>query len=63
MAELTRREGGLLIVPQGTRPLPESFVNFLWDNEVASFLVKPGWTGMPESGETWLGVRVAPGSA
>ena len=63
MAEIARAEGGLLIVPQGARPLPESFINFLWNNEVASFLVKPEWTGMPEAGETGLGLRVAPGSA
>ena len=63
MAKIAHAEGGWLIVPQGVRPLPETFLNFLWDNEIASFLVKPEWTGMPESVETGLGIRVAPGSA
>jgi hypothetical protein len=54
---------GLMIVPQGSRPVPESFTNFLWENELGAYLVKPSWVGQPESGETGLGVRVAPGSA
>ena len=63
MAEvMVPKLGGVLVVPQGTRPLPESFINFLWDQEVLAFLVKPDWVKMPESGETGLGLRVAPGS-
>lgn len=54
---------GILIVPQGTKPLPESFVAFIWENGVSAFLAKPTWAGEQESGETGLGVRVAPGSA
>ena len=49
MAEITRAES-LLIVPQGAKPLPDSFLNFLWDHEVKAFLVKPEWVGEPESG-------------
>lgn len=62
MAERDNPEVGLLIVPQGFRPLPDAFINFLWDKEVAAFLVKPEWVSQPESGETGLGLRVAPGS-
>jgi hypothetical protein len=53
---------GVLIVPQGPRPLHNNFVNFLWDQELAAFLAKAAWAGEPESGETGLGIRVAPGS-
>ena len=61
MAE-TARAVSLLIVPQGARPIPDSFLNFLWDHEVKAFLVKPEWVGEPESGTTGMGVRVSPGS-
>jgi hypothetical protein len=54
---------GMMIVPQGLRPIPESFTNFLWDNELGAFLAKPAWAGEQESGATGLGIRVAPGSA
>jgi hypothetical protein len=54
---------GLIIVPQGPRQVPESFTNFLWDNELGAFLAKPAWAREKESGETGLGLRVAPGSA
>ena len=54
---------GMIIVPQGPRPVPESFTEFLWKNELGAFLAKPAWAGEQESGETGLGVRVAPGSA
>ena len=53
---------GLLIVPQGPRPIPERFAEFLWKNELGAFLAKPSWSGEQESGETGLGLRVAPGS-
>lgn len=62
MTETANEKPGFLIVPQGIRPLPDSFINFLWDQEIGAFLVKPEWVGQPESGETGLGVRVAPGS-
>ena len=54
---------GLVIVPQGHRPIPDSFTNFLWEQEFGAFLAKPAWAGEQESGETGLGIRVAPGSA
>jgi len=54
---------GLVIVPQGHHPIPESFTNFLWNQELGAFLAKPAWAGEQESGETGLGIRVAPGSA
>jgi hypothetical protein len=63
MAEITHNNSNLLIVPQGDRPLPENFLNFLWDQEVKAFLAKPSWVSEPESGTTRMGVRVAPGSA
>jgi hypothetical protein len=53
---------GLLIVPHGLNPIPDSFTNFLWDSELGAFLAKPTWAGEQESGATGLGVRVAPGS-
>lgn len=54
---------GLMIVPQGQLPVPESFVSFLWDHHLGAFLAKPSFAGEQMSGETGLGVRVAPGSA
>lgn len=54
---------GLLIVPQGSRPVPESFTSFLWENGLGAFLAKPAWAREKETGETGLGLRVAPGSA
>ena len=54
---------GLIIVPQGSRPMPESFTRFLWNEGLGAFLAKPAWAGEQESGETGLGLRVAPGSA
>lgn len=54
---------GLLIVPQGSHPVPESFIQFLVENELGAFLAKPAWAGEQESGSTAYGVRVAPGSA
>lgn len=63
MAEIAHAGAPLLIVPQGVRPLPGSFINFLWDQEIAAFLVKPDWVSEAESGSTALGLRVAPGSA
>ena len=62
MAYSTRLPG-LLIVSQGLHPIPKSFVEFLWKNELGAFLAKPSWAGEQESGETGLGLRVAPGSA
>ena len=53
---------GLMIVPQGNRPVPESFTEFLWENKLGAFLAKPAWAGEAESGATAYGVRVAPGS-
>jgi hypothetical protein len=53
---------GVLIVPQGQKPLHDNFVNFLWDQRLAAFLAKPAWAKEPESGETGLGIRVAPGT-
>ena len=61
MAEIVH-PGDLLIVPQGSRPLPETFLNFLWDHEVRAFLVKPEWIGLSGSGETGLGIRGGQGS-
>ena len=63
MAKRENLESQLLIVPTGAKSLPDSFTNFLWEQEIAAFLVKPEWVGQPESGETGLGIRVAPGSA
>ena len=57
-------EGGMLIVPHSRPAMALSFENFLWEQEVPAFLVRGNeWIRMPESGETYLGLRVAPGSA
>lgn len=53
----------LLIVPQGIRPLPDKFLDYLWDYEVVAFLVQNEYMGEQESGQTGLGIRVAPGRA
>ena len=53
---------GLMIVPQGNLPVPESFINFLLDNDLGAFLAKPTWTKEKESGATGFGIRIAPGS-
>jgi hypothetical protein len=63
VAEIVHAGAPVLIVPMGCKPMAGSFVNFLWDQEITAFLVKPEWVGQPESGETGLGLRVAPGSA
>jgi hypothetical protein len=62
MAE-SAKTPGLMIVPQGSRSIPESFIQFLVENELGAFLAKPAWAREKESGETGLGLRVAPGSA
>jgi hypothetical protein len=54
---------GMLIVPHGTKELHDSFISFLWDRELAAFLVHNEWVKQPESGDTGLGLRVSPGSA
>ena len=61
MAEIVH-DNNLLIVPQGERPIPENFLNFIWDNEIKVFLVKPTWVSASESGTTGMGIRVSPGS-
>jgi hypothetical protein len=63
MAEKVQKEG-FLVVPSLHPDLPESFQNFLWDQEVSAMicLLTDTWVRMPESGETGLGLRVAPGS-
>jgi hypothetical protein len=62
MADVTRVEG-MLVVPQGIRPLQESFINFLWDRELAAFLVRNPWVAkLEERGCTALGVQVHPGT-
>jgi hypothetical protein len=53
----------MMIVPQGLRPVPESFVSFIWDHKISAFLVQEGWAGEAECGATGLGLRVAPGTA
>jgi hypothetical protein len=51
----------MLIVPNGDRPLQESFINFLWDKEFGAFLAHNeyvrAWEGMPS-----YGIRISPGS-
>ena len=60
MAEVARLEG-MLWVPNGDRPLKEHFVVFLWDRGISVFLVKNEWVSQPESEQTGLGLRIAPG--
>jgi hypothetical protein len=51
-----------LIVPQGNKPLPEAFLNFLWDREIPAFLTEHEFVGQQESGQTGLGLSIAPGT-
>jgi hypothetical protein len=55
-------ELGFLVVPQGNKPLPDSFLNFLWDREIAAFLVKNSFISQQQSGQTELGLSIAPGT-
>ena len=64
MGELRKGIEGMLVVPHSLEVMALSFENFLWDNEYPAYLVRGNeWIRMPESGETGLGLRVAPGSA
>jgi hypothetical protein len=63
MASLEPAVPSLLIVPRGPRSLPDKFIDYLWAYEVVAFLVKNDWMSEQESGQTGLGLRVAPGSA
>ena len=63
MASLEPAVPSLLIVPQGPKLLPDKFIDYLWDYEVVAFLVQNEYMSEQESGQTGLGIRVAPGSA
>jgi len=52
----------VLVVPHGADPLPEQFIDFLWQREIAAVIVENNFVHQQESGQTGLGVRVAPGT-
>jgi hypothetical protein len=53
----------MLVVPNGTPPLHENFITFLWDRELAAYLVKNPWVPkLEERGSTAYGVLVHPGT-
>ena len=60
MGHLVDRKGWL-VVPCDGKPIQDNFVDFLWDLELSVFLVKNEWVGQPESEQTGLGLRIAPG--
>lgn len=60
MGHLVKRKGWL-VVPYGGKQIQDNFVDFLWDMELSVFLVKNKWVGQPESEQTGLGLRIAPG--
>jgi len=62
MAEPIYKQEGMLLATSDGHPLCENFVTFLWDREIAAFLVQPTFVHQQESGQTGLGVRVAPGT-
>lgn len=53
---------GILVVPHGSKVVSERFVDFLWEKDLAAFLVKNEWVAPQEGGQTALGLRIAPGS-
>jgi hypothetical protein len=53
---------GLLVVPHGDKVVSERFADFLWEKDLAAFLVKNEWVNNLESGQSALGLRIAPGS-
>jgi len=53
---------GILVVPHGSKVVSERFVDFLWEKDLAAFLVKNEWVNPPQDGQTKLGLRVSPGS-
>lgn len=62
MADIAHPDA-MLVVPNGTHPLQESFITFLWDRELAAYLVRNPWVPkLEERGSTALGVLVRPGN-
>lgn len=60
MGNLVKRKGWL-VVPYDGKPIQDNFVVFLCDLEISVFLVKNEGGGQPESEQTGLGLRIAPG--
>ena len=59
----TYTEPKMVFVSHDGKPLQESFVNFLWENDLASFLVIHEWVGEPDIGRTVYGLKVCPGTS
>jgi hypothetical protein len=62
MADLLNPMANILVVPHGRVPLPEQFVDFLFQREIPAILVMQKFVHEQESGQTGLGIRVAPGT-
>jgi hypothetical protein len=62
MAEYIYHHQGMMLATNDGHPLCENFVEFLFSREISAFLVEPAFVHQPESAETRLGVRVAPGT-
>ena len=60
MGNLVKRKG-MLVVPYDSKPMQDNFVVFLLDQEISVFLVKNEWVSQPESEQTGMGLRIAPG--
>jgi hypothetical protein len=52
----------MLVVPQGEKPIPDKFIDFLWDKSLGAYLVKPEWVPLPSESRTGMGIRISPGS-
>jgi hypothetical protein len=55
-------EYGMMLATSNGHPLCESFITYLWDNEIWAFLITPSLVHQQESERTGLGVCVAPGT-
>ena len=62
MADHASPMANILVVPQGLGPLPEQFVDFLFQREIPAILVAYKFVPEQESGQTAYGVRVAQGT-
>ena len=63
MAQLDKMDA-MLIVPQGSSPIKDPFIDFLWSRDLGAYLADLAWAAPPpdKSSKTSLGLRISPGS-